>query len=438
MAINMMRLGKLQKFSFILYDMGWRLALPLLRLNPRLKDGYAARILKVLPKGPIDIWIQAASAGEAYLAVSLIKALPTDRELDILVSTNTRQGMGILEKAGAELKAQGSRLNVGLSFFPFDKPSIMETAVRKIAPRVMVLLETELWPGLLFALHKYGCRILIINARMTTKSLKRYRMLPNLWKKLAPERVLAISRADADRFAELFGAKTVGIMPNIKFDRVSLDGSPDDKAGRLHGLLPEDCGFLVLGSIRQEEESDIIAMIEKIRSRFPDLIIGLFPRHMHRLTAWRQNLQKIQKNWTYRSALSTEPIKPGAIVLWDAFGELNAAYAIATAVFVGGSLAPLGGQNFLEPLIHGIIPVIGPSWENFAWVEEGLFSLGLVRKTKNWQTAAAELIDWIENPAPRDQIRDMAADYVKKRQGGTEQACRLLMQTLASQPSDKP
>jgi 3-deoxy-D-manno-octulosonic-acid transferase len=151
---------------------------------------------------------------------------------------------------------------------------------------------------------------------------------------------------------------------------------------------------------------------------------------MHRLQAWQQYLEKMKTPWTCRSALTNEAVEAGTIVLWDAFGELNTAYARATAVFVGGSLAPLGGQNFLEPLIHGVVPVIGPSWENFAWVGEEVFNRGLVKRARNWETAAKELIRLTEQPPPKNLIRTMAADYVKKRRGGSEQAGRLLMQTL--------
>ena len=421
----------MQKFLFSLYNAGWRAARPLLQLNPRLKDGYAARTLHLAPPGPVDIWIQAASAGEAYLAETLIKALPGGRPLDILVSTNTRQGMDILKKTMTVISGERPEYHIRATYFPFDQPALMDTAVQQIDPQLMVLLETELWPGLLSALHKYGRKILIINARMTPKSLKRYQLLPDLWRTLGPYKVLAISRADADRFASLFGRGIVDVMPNIKFDRVHLDDALNEKSTELSHLLPSEADFLVLGSVRQEEEADVTQMIDRLNSRLPGLVIGIFPRHMHRLSAWQQCLEKMKKPWTCRSSITTKSVKPGTIILWDTFGELNAAYARATAVFVGGSLAPLGGQNFLEPLIHGLVPVIGPSWENFAWVGEKVFNMGLVKKTRNWETAAKELIQLIEHPPPRDQIRAAAADYVKRRQGGSEQASRLIMRTLS-------
>jgi len=420
----------MQKFLFELYNAGWRLARPLLKLNPRLKDGYAARTLHSPPPGPVDIWIQAASAGEAYLAETLIKALPASRPLDILVSTNTRQGMEILEKAIKALSGERPEYKIRHTYFPFDQPAIMDAAVRQIDPQLMVLLETELWPGLLSALHQYGRKTLIINARMTPKSLKRYQMIPDVWRELAPDRVLAISPADAERFAMLFSRDIVDVMPNIKFDRVQLDDSLSEKSTELSRLLPSDAVFLVLGSVRQEEEAAVTQIIDRLNQRFPDLVIGVFPRHMHRLPAWRQYLEERQNPWTCRSALTTEAVKPGVIVLWDTFGELNAAYARATAVFVGGSLAPLGGQNFLEPLIHGVIPVIGPSWENFAWIGENIFAKGVVQKTQDWETAAEALTRLLECPPPKEQIRARAADYVKNRQGGSEQAGRLIEQIL--------
>ncbi len=415
---------------FRLYETAWRLVMPLLKAEPRLKDGYAARAFRERPEGPADIWIQAASAGEAYLAVSLMKSLPADRKLRVLVSTNTRQGLEILEKAGTELAARAPQLDIELMFFPFDRPSIMDEAVRHIHPRVMVLLESELWPGLLFALRRHSCKILILNGRMTPRSLKRYRLLPGLWKAVAPDRVLAISGDNADRFAALFGKDRVEVMSNMKFDSVQVDDPNDEGARPIRQMLPDHSDFLVLGSVRQEEEACVLNMIGRVGSRLPDTVIGLFPRHMQRLNAWKQLLEKAGKKWALRTALAAAPVEPGAVVLWDTFGELTAAYAEAGAVFVGGSLAPLGGQNFLEPLIHGVVPVIGPSWENFTWVGQELFSAGLVRKTPDWRTAAEELISLLEAPPPREAVREQAAAYIRQRQGGTAQACRHILEAL--------
>jgi 3-deoxy-D-manno-octulosonic-acid transferase len=120
--------------------------------------------------------------------------------------------------------------------------------------------------------------------------------------------------------------------------------------------------------------------------------------------------------------------------LWDTFGELNPAYALAKAVFVGGSLVPLGGQNFLEPMIYGITPIIGPFWENFAWVGNDVFNQGLAVKVNNWQSVASGLIHQLRQTIGQTetavQRQTAAIRYIEARKGGTQQACELISNLL--------
>ena len=422
----------IQKAVFQLYDAAWGLGIPLLKLAPRLKDGYTSRTFVDRPPGPVDIWFQAASAGEAFLAEAVIRALPDHRPLRILVSTNTRQGMEILERAAEKLAAEKPQLDLSLMFFPFDRPRLMDRVAQHLRPGVMVLLEGEIWPGLLAALRRRQAKVLIINGRMTPKSLKGYRLFPGLWKALAPDRVLAISRDDAERFAALFGREKVEVMHNIKFDGLGRIDPGHESAGKIQRVVPANADFLVFGSVRQEEEAAILKMMTAIADRFADLVVGLFPRHMHRLDAWAHLLTASGRRWCRRTDLEARPAQPGTVVLWDTFGELNAAYSRAKAVFVGGSLAPLGGQNFLEPLAAGVVPVIGPSWENFAWVGEGLFTAGLVRRTQDWRSAAEALTQLLTNPPARAMVQQKAAAYIDERRGGSRQAGRQIMSALGA------
>ena len=100
------------------------------------------------------------------------------------------------------------------------------------------------------------------------------------------------------------------------------------------------------------------------------------------------------------------------------------AYRLAQSAFVGGSLAPLGGQNFLEALISGVIPVIGPSWENFAWIGQGIVDTGLLRVAVDWQQTAALILQDLDTPRPRASVIETVNQFIKTRQGGTSQACR--------------
>lgn len=415
------------RFAIQIYDCAWQAALPLLRRNPRLKEGWSQRKLQT-PLPAADLWVQAASGGEAYLAWTLLGQLHPRLPLRVLVTTNTGQGMEILEKARADLAPGNPNLHLSAAFFPFDRPSIMKQAVAQVAPRLMVLLETEIWPGLLYSLKQTGRPAYIINGRMTEKSLSRYRKFPRIFSSLRPEKVLAISSTDASRYQAVFGPAGILVISNIKFDRVTIGA--DDTNLPENSMIMAGIPFLVLGSVREEEEPEVEQIISMVRESRPETVIGLFPRHMHRVDHWRDSLGRAGIAFRLRSASLGSTIKPGEVIIWDTFGELANAYASATAVFVGGSLAPLGGQNFLEPLAYGIMPVIGPYYENFAWIGEEIFSRGLVEKCKEWQAVAARLINLLDQPPSRERIRSEAEAFIRARQGGTEQACRVIRDAL--------
>jgi 3-deoxy-D-manno-octulosonic-acid transferase len=432
--------------------------------------------------------------GEAYLARELFEAADGFPGIRVLATTGTRQGMEILAAEKRWVRA----------FFPFDRPSWMVRAVDQVRPRVAVLLETELWPGHLAALRARGAPVLLLNGRITERSLRGYRRMGGLWRSLRPDRVAAISPADARRFASLFGPAGVTVMPNIKFDRIRIpenspdeippstvnrakvrpglvlgNGGPGDSPENVEGeakcngvlenfaglepegaaqkkeagqesrrtiecqrlsnenlslavrsdwFKPEDA-VVVLGSIREGEEGPILRMVQRIRESVPAVILALVPRHLHRVPAWTERLSGEGIPWELRSDLH-RPALAGSIVVWDTFGELGRLYECADAVFVGGGLAPLGGQNFMEPLAAGRIPVIGPSWSNFAWIGEEIFRQGLAVRTGNPDGAATALLSLLRHPPNRDQVREKARMFVASRCGGARIAAEMVWSSL--------
>jgi 3-deoxy-D-manno-octulosonic-acid transferase len=417
----------MERATFRLYGLGWRIAMPFLARNPRLREGFRQRILADWPSGEVDLWIQGASAGESYLAVQLLSRLEADGPRRVLATTNTRQGMEILEGFAGASPGAGDRSSVATAYFPFDHPAVMDRAVRAVSPKAVVLLESEIWPGLLYALKRRGRAVLIVNGRMTERSLKRYRIWPAIWRFLAPDRVLAVSQSDADRFSRLFGADRVSVMDNMKFDRVAVP--PAGGVSRAASAIPEAVPFAVLGSVRQEEEGPAAEIVGRLVRDCPRAVIGLFPRHMERIPDWQAVLDRMEIPWRLRSA-TRNPVQPGTVLLWDVFGELFAAYERASAAFVGGSLAPLGGQNVLEPLMAGVRPAIGPSWENFAWVGREAVDNGLVRVRPDAAGVAATLLKDLTHPADREAIRHQAMAYVRRRQGGADRACAVIRDYL--------
>ncbi len=424
--------GKLHQ-GLGLYGLAWKLALPWLKKHTRLQRGFHQRTtFDHLEKA--DIWIQAASAGEAYLAVALIRTLTFHRPLTILITTTTTQGMDILKKG---LASPDIDVCVNLSFFPFDAPPLMEQAVAKVCPSVMVLLETELWPGLLACLKHRRIPVIMVNARLSEKSVSRYRQFPRLCHSLAPDTILAISGEDARRFRQLFPESAVQTMHNIKFDTVlprNMSQKPWNTPLPRHPF-PPSTPVTLLASIRMEEESDVANILAHILQHHPHQVVGLFPRHMHRIPFWQAQLSQMGIPWQLRSTI-TAPVMPGTTILWDTFGELKAACGHATAAFVGGSLKPLGGQNFLEPVICGVATVTGPYLDNFNWVGQGLFTAGVVTRARDTDTVTHHLCRLIDTPPQRQQTASIGLGYIRRYQGGTDLAVNTIIKTLKS--SEKP
>jgi 3-deoxy-D-manno-octulosonic-acid transferase len=415
--------------TLYLYNLCWHLIIPALRLNQRLADGFRQRTLQQMTLPRADLWIQAASSGESYLAWSILKKLHPHKPVKVIVTSNTRQGLDIIDRAICDITPNQRGVSACSAYFPLDKPSIMETAVKTIRPRIMVLLESEIWPGLLVALKKHGCHTVIINGRVTARSMNRYLIWPSFWRMIGPDKILGISENDVKRFATIFGKERVEVMSNIKFDHIGNFNHGIEAEKDLGKIMRSGTPFLVLGSTRREEEPVVEKIILDIRRRRPHTVIGLFPRHMHRLAYWKEALDRIAAPWMLRSQIENQ-VPEGTVILWDVFGELSLAYKLSKGAFVGGSLAPLGGQNFLEPLTCGVIPVIGPSWENFAWIGREIVEQGLVHVASDWKEVANFLVQSIEKTMPREKVRKAAFMYMKNRQGGTNKACRLIEKLL--------
>jgi 3-deoxy-D-manno-octulosonic-acid transferase len=413
----------IQKIAFWFYNLIWGFALPGLRFHHRLAEGYHQRALKDKLPDVADLWIQAASVGESFLALEILKQLQVKQPIQTLLTSNTRQGIDILNQVPAERISGQNQIQTVVRYFPFDKPSIMAAAVARIRPKLMVLLETEIWPGLLLALKKQRCMSIIINGRISEKSLRKYHLWPAIWQSLRPDKVFAISSADADRFGRLFGQDRVEIMPNIKFDRLASSTTCDQAKNEIENLVPPTIPFVILASVRRQEEPLIKKIIREVFRNRPKIVIGLFPRHMHRLQYWQETLNQTGIRWSLRSKTKTQ-VTAGTVILWDTFGELLPAFKLCKSAFVGGSLAPLGGQNFLEALVSGVLPVIGPSWENFAWVGQEIIDSGLLRVAGDWEEVAACLLRDMDRPSSREDVINRAMEFIKARQGGTAKACQ--------------
>lgn len=459
------------------YGLLWKAARPYLARHQRLRSGFAQRLAPEDWARPADLWIQAASGGEAYLTWALLRGAAKDLNAglpapSLLLTTCTEQGRQVLQRAADWFAGATGLPAPQVCFFPLDEPALMRRALALAAPRAVLLLETELWPGLLTACRQAGVPVLLGNGRLTAKSLRHYKLLPlSWWEYLAPQAILAISQTDAARFAALFGPARVKLMPNLKFENLLEEAAPpvgltrffpprpprpDEESNGKNNPgpgggpsvenEPESCRVprrslgresneennsapaapvILFASVRKAELRPALDALARVRKALPHAVVVLAPRHLHHVPLWQKALAELAGQASggavqLRSQAegSGRAFTPGAVVIWDAFGELNGLYARADAVFVGGSLAPLGGQNFLEPLAQGVVPVIGPAWDNFAWAADLVAPDGPVQVAENPAEVAQYLTRQAVAPQDRAAVRQTFREAVLRHQGG--------------------
>lgn len=360
------------------------------------------------------------------VVAALGDALPASSSLRVLLTSGTQQGHDSLLRGCAALRR--SNLDVTVAYFPFDAPHLMRRAFNRFKPRLAVTVETELWPAFLVCAKDNDIPVYLINGRMSEKSFATYRRMRWFFHRFGPDRIWAVSQPDRERFARVVGDAKVAQMNNIKFDRISpknLQPSQNTVAAIIANNVP----FILFGSVRREEEDKIQSAITLLLQSRPDIIIGLFPKHVERADNWLAFFNDQQIACARRSTITTtQPV--GSAIVWDIYGELAGAYSLAAATFVGGSLVNLGGQNFLEPLAFGLTPIIGPYWKHFAWVGREIVENGLVVEVENELQLVDRLLESIDSAHDRQAILTQVREYFEPRKGGTQQICRELMTAL--------
>ena len=425
---------KVQNIMLNLYNLAWKIILLFLKKSSAFKESYESRISPDY-YDKVDIWIHGASVGEAFVAIEIIKRLNSEYPLKILYTATTSQGLGIMNSYCAG-PGFDSSVECNTQWFPFDMPQSIEKIILKTKPGIMVILETELWPGHLYMLKKHQIKTIIINGRLSKKSYSRYLKTRFIWEKISPCKIVATSKKDAGRYEKIMDRTTrIETMPNIKFDSILLDKNEQDlrASSHLKTILPSDIPLSILASIRKEEEFHMEEIITYLFENYPDQVIAIFPKHIQRMQSLIEQLEVLKNELGFdlviRSQISSKVDKK-TIILWDTFGELKFAYAFAVTAFVGGSLEPLGGQNFLEPLVFGTQIVTGPYLNSFKWVDREVFESKLVFKAQNALEVGKFMVETLRNPPDKSRLGKKGVGFIKKHQGGADMAVKLIKETL--------
>ncbi len=413
----------------ILYAFLLLLARPLVRLRlayrarrdpaygERIQERFA-RLPAGLPRGAI--WFHTVSAGETIAAAPIILAL-ADRhpEVPVLVTTMTPTG-----------SAQVARLlgdRVAHCYAPYDFSSVVSSFFDQLRPRLLVLMETELWPNMLREAADRGVPALLVNARLSERSAAGYaRIGPLTRSMLGGLRFIACQYADhAERFLTLGApADRVSALGSVKFDiRLPADHGERVRALRARWDL-SGRPVWIAGSTHPGEEAIVLAAHRQLKARFPELLLILVPRHPER----RGEVGALIDQAGFSQAWMSEVDAPRGrdVVLGDTMGELLYLYGLADVAFLGGSLVSVGGHNPIEAAVCRIPLLMGPETFNFPDVVAAFGEAGCLHLISDADSLAERVSDCLADAPARLAAGDAAAEVVARNRGATDRLLELL------------
>jgi 3-deoxy-D-manno-octulosonic-acid transferase len=372
------------------------------------------------------IWLHAVSVGEVSAAAALIRALRVRfPEVPIALSTATPTGR---DQAAKLLKP-----DIDVRYLPYDTPGSVRRFLARIRPRVAIIMETELWPNLLHQCRLRGVPVVIASARLSLKSVSRYRRFGALFSDAfaAPGNLVAAqTEEDARRFIAIGADRDrTHVIGNVKFDM-----QPDDSLkGRGRALR---AGYLgarpvwIAGSTHGGEEEMLVCAHGALRAEFADALLVLVPRHPQRFESVASMLARQEVEFDRRS--SGNAVRAGAAVLLvDTMGELATMYAAADVAFVGGSLVPVGGHNLLEPAALGVPVITGPYTENSKEIARQLVQRGGAVEVADAEALAGVLREWFADPVARQRVGACAREFVEAHRGSSARLLDLIDPLLA-------
>jgi 3-deoxy-D-manno-octulosonic-acid transferase len=379
------------------------------------------------------LWLHAVSVGEVNTCVQFVRRLRQRLpNTQVLISTTTNTGMAQLRK----------KLPPGVTplYFPVDQRRFVRRALEAVRPDAVLLVEREVWPNFLWQLKDRGLPLLLVNARLSERSHRRYQRCRFLFRSLYAQfdLVAAQTETDAQRLREV-GCRpdALRVVGSLKFDApITSSATRLDAAGLLAaaGRKP-GAPVLVAGSTHDGEEPLLARVTGRLRHEFPDLFLVLVPRHFERAPLVAEQVRATGLNPVLRST-----VQPGQIptstedgcLLVDSTGELLAFYAEADLVFVGKSLTARGGQNPIEPAALGKAMVFGPHMQNFADVTQQLLANSAARAVADEDELTAVLAKLLRSPEQRRRLGDNARAVVRRNTGATERTANLVGQLLES------
>ena len=383
--------------------------------------------------GEDSIWIHAVSVGEALTARALAAELKARYpRMRLFLSTTTMAGQQVARSSLQHVDA--------VFYFPFDWAVIVRRTLRIVKPRLFVMMETEIWPHLLRECRRAGVKTVMANGRISSRSYPRYRLVRSFFTRVLADvdRFCMQSEESARRLVDL-GADParVSVTGSLKFDSLEAPGAgaspalakPRERVLRFFRVAPGRT-VVVAGSTMRGEEAAVFGAFARVKASAPSALLVVAPRHPERFGEVEELARAAGFSVVRRTDLPIDAEPRQDVVVLDTIGELAQLYAVATAVFVGGSLVDHGGHNILEPAMYGKPVVFGPHMQNFTEIADAFLANGAAMQVHSTRELEEALLTLLTDSVLRARLGAAARALVEANRGAKDKTLAVIADLL--------
>lgn len=429
----LLALGLLVLLPKFLLD-AWRYGKYLEGLSERL--GF---LTSIQSEGRPVIWLHCVSVGETQAARPLVQAIRKQfPHYLIAISTVTVTGQRL---AGQVFGNESAKV----FYFPIDWRWTVRRTLRAINPSVVLLMETELWPGFLRECSRQQIPVAVVNGRLSEQSFRRYKLIPRFISKVVNCLDLAVmqTQADAGRMQALgLPPERLVVSGSLKFDAGAINDAGSHTEALRQRFQLDESSVILAASTHDPEERIILQAFSQLRAdpalEKTRLIIA--PRHPERFPEVASLLNSSGLKWVRRTADAAPEDAASQVLLLDTIGELRSAFPLASIVFVGGSLVPAGGHNIIEPAAAGSCIVTGPHTENFQEIvgifkeAHAIVEVPPVSESEFVGAVAAIFSRLLRTKEQRQSMGARAKSLIAENQGATARTMTILTELLKAEP----
>lgn len=403
-------------------------------MQNRYRKGWSERLGKIRRNSPDKkcIWIHAVSVGEVNATKTIIAKLKNQLpQYEIIISATTDTG---IEQAR---KLYGSELKV--FYFPFDFSFAIHRAFKRLKPDICLLMELEVWPNFTSRAHRLGVPIVVVNGRISDRSFPKYKILKTFVKPLFRKVSLFFAQDAeyADRFIALGGRKDSTVVTgSLKYDTAQITDKVEGSDKLAQQLAIGAAPLWVAGGTGPKEEKIILDVFKKLKQqeKYDSLRLAIVPRKPERFGEVADLIAKsgfeLTRYSRIKSGEQNSPVKNDTVILGDTMGDLRKFYSLASVVFVGRSLVPMGGSDMMESTAMGKCTIFGPHTFNFNQTVKALLHAQGAIEVKNENKLYEMIQKCLDAPQFAKQIAAAGQNVIKQNQGATQTSITAILNLL--------